>query len=93
MLSKKHLEDVCLIYNQDHRTCRYLAQDELDWSKWHCYKCVPAMKHKLDCTLAKKIAEAKKRGADPKQLGQAMGDNCSGYPIFNHLEQGYDKDN
>jgi hypothetical protein len=92
MLSSKQLKDVCLAEIHDHRQCRYLAQDEMDWSKWYCCKKVEAKKRKIDAAIDKYLRECKKNGSDPYSNGVPLGDNCAGYPIFRHIQQGCDQD-
>lgn len=92
MLSAKQLQDVCLAQRGDHRQCRYLAQDELDWRKWYCHKLLPNKKAKIDSTVKKYVEDCRKSGLDPRAQAVPLGDNCSGYPLLRHVEQGYDKD-
>jgi len=88
-LSLKQLQDVCLLYASDYRRCRYLGQDENDPSIWQCLK-KSLKKKEIDDEAADYLKELKKKGIDPKTQGIPLGDNCSGYPIFKYLKQGYD---
>jgi len=92
MLSNKQLQDVCLCYSGGSAQCRYLAQDEVDWKKWYCQKLIRSKKDKIDVTVEKYREECRKAGTDPFSQGSPIGDNCSGYPLLRHVEQGYDKD-
>ena len=92
MLSQKHLQDVCLVYNHDHTMCRYTAQDPADWQKTHCCKLRPESKRRVDVAIKKFFIDCKSKGVDPHNQNIAQGNNCKGYPIFKHLEQGYDKE-
>lgn len=82
-LTAKHLNDICLINHADKsKTCRYLCRDDLHENKWHCRKLRPSEKKKID-----KIADNYSgRGSVP------LGDNCPGYPLLRHIDQGYDVD-
>ena len=92
MLSQKHLRDVCLVYDTTSAKCRYLAQDESDYSKFYCLKKSPQKSREIDVELADFVKEARKKGKDPRKENIALGDNCQGYPVLRYLEQGYDKD-
>lgn len=89
-LSKKHLQDVCLLQG-GYKKCRYLAQDDTDYTKWYCLK-KTSKKDEIDQEVDDFVRETKKKGQDPKKTGTALGDNCEGYPILKIIEQGYDKD-
>ena len=89
-LSKKHLEDKCLLGESTSRTCRYLAQDEIDWSKHYCLK-KSGKKSDIDVETSEFIEKIRKKGKDPFKENIPLGDNCGGYPILKHTEQGYDQ--
>ncbi len=88
MLSPKQLKDVCLL-GGNHLQCRYLAQDD-DQSKWFCLK-KSSRKQEIDEEIVEHLKELNKKGIDPIKQGIPLGDNCSGYPILKHKEQGFDK--
>jgi hypothetical protein len=90
MLSTKHLKDVCLAGSNSSEKCRYLAEDETEPSKYYCLKKSSRAKD-VDVELEDFINEMRKRGKDPSKENVPMGNNCSGYPILRHKEQGYDK--
>lgn len=90
MLSKKQLQDVCLLYTLNHQRCRYLAQDDIDWQKWYCLK-KTSKRSDIDVETNEFIADCRKKNQDPKQAGIPLGDNCQGYPVLKFIEQGYDK--
>lgn len=78
-LSSSHLQDICLLGFQDpSRTCRYLRNDELDPSKWHCQKLLPQVKIRIDAEV------------DSADKSFPCGDNCQGFPILKNIVQGYD---
>lgn len=80
-LSSKQLTDVCLLgHNDITKTCKYLRNDELDSSKWHCQKLIPEIKSKIDYQVEISLKKV------------PLGDNCKGYPILKNIIQGYDKD-
>lgn len=80
-LSNKHLHDVCLLRSEDKSSiCRYLANDDLDSSKWHCQK--------LKANAKKSIDREVERSLDVVPSG----DNCQGYPVLKNILQGYDVD-
>jgi len=89
-LSLAQLKDVCLLHRQDGKRCRYLAQDELDGSKWYCLK-KSGKKAEVDDETEDYIKESKKKGIDPRSQVIPLGDNCAGYPILKHITQGYDQ--
>lgn len=95
MLSKKHLNDICLlggINGKPFRQCRYLAQDDKDWGVYYCVKHKKAEKAKIDKKIAQFLQECAQNKKDPRQENCPVGNNCDGYPILKHVEQGYDKD-
>lgn len=80
-LSPNHLEHVCLLGLPDaSKTCRYLRNDELDPSKWHCQKLAVQSKKRIDLEV------------EMSPEGMPSGDNCAGYPILKNIVQGYDLD-
>ena len=86
-ISNRHLGEICLLHHPDAtRTCRYLVNDELDDSKWYCQKLRTEVKRKIDDTL---LEISKKVRA---KLGIPSGDNCDGYPLLKHIQQGFDVD-
>jgi hypothetical protein len=91
MLSKKQLQDICLLHSQG--TCRYLDSDDADHTKWCCLKHNSIKKKTIDAGVSAFVTECKSKGLDPVKQNNFIGDNCSGYPFLKHLEQGYDKDN
>jgi len=79
-LSPKQLKDVCLLGHSDiSKTCRYLRNDELDQSKWHCQKLMCGVKSKIDYQVETSIKKS------------PSGDNCAGYPVLKNIVQGYDQ--
>jgi hypothetical protein len=92
MLSKKQLEDICLKYHNNYKTCRYCAEDDQDSSKFYCAK-MTAQKAIIDSEVEDYLKKLKKKNQDLKKQGLPVGDNCTGYPFMKHIEQGYDKDN
>lgn len=90
MLSLPQLEDVCLLYG-GHKQCRFLDGDDNDYTKFYCKK-KSAEAASINQDVDEFIAEAKKNGDDPRDYGQALGDNCSGYVKLNDVLQGYDVD-
>jgi hypothetical protein len=90
-LSLKQLQDVCLLYKGGHKRCRYLARDDGDTGKWYCLK-KTAKKSEIDDEANEFVKDQKKKGLDPSKQGYPLGNNCDGYPILKHIEQGFDKD-
>lgn len=88
-LSKKQLTDKCLAFQNTSSKCRYCAQDDDDWNKHYCLK---KSSQKADCDVEVEsfIRETRKKGNDPYKEMFPLGDNCPGYPITKHIEQGYD---
>ena len=89
MLSKKQLLDVCLLYSGDSRRCRFLTQDESDYTKWHCLK-LTSRKSDIDVEVSDFIKDCRRKGTDPTKSNLPLGDNCGGYPILRSINQGYD---
>lgn len=90
MLSQKQLKDVCLLHDDSFKKCRYLSQDEQSPNKYYCMK-KSALASTIDLEVDSFIKECKKRNVNPKQEKVPLGNNCLGYPIMRHIEQGYDK--
>jgi len=90
MLSKNHLKDVCLADSNSHDKCRYLAEDENERGKYHCLKKSSKAKD-IDIEVQDFLAEMQMKGKDPKKQNVPIGNNCSGYVVLRHKEQGYDK--
>ena len=91
MLSEKQLENVCLLNCKTYEKCRYLKQDENDYTKFYCQKLM-AEGRQLDKDLETFVELTTKFGKDPRKDNVPMGDNCSGYPVLKHIKQGYDCD-
>jgi hypothetical protein len=89
-LSLPQLKDVCLLYRQDYKRCRYLGQDDMDGSKWYCMK-KNIKKAEIDAETEEYLKESKKKGLDPRTQPVPLGDNCAGFPILKHIDQGYDQ--
>lgn len=89
MLSAKQLKDICLL-NSGSKQCRYLAEDESDSRKYYCLKKSHRSKE-VDIEVEDFLQEMKRKGKDPKKENTPLGDNCSGYIILRHKEQGYDQ--
>ena len=90
MLSKNHLKDVCLLDQNTHMKCRYLAEDENDRGKFYCLKRSSKAKD-IDMEVEDFLKEMQIKGKDPSKQNVPIGNNCSGYVILRHKEQGYDK--
>jgi hypothetical protein len=91
-LSNNQLKHICLLDESSHKTCRYLKNDDLEPSKWYCYKLRDSDKRKKDAQVKQLIKDCKDRNLDPKTLNIAMGDNCQGYVLLKSIVQGYDCD-
>lgn len=89
MLSQKQLRDVCLVYDTTFQKCRYLSQDENDYTKFYCLK-KTARANDIDVELDDFIRDTRKKGKDPRKENVPLGDNCQGYPLLRHINQGYD---
>lgn len=98
MLSLKQLNDVCMSNvgwtpgNLASQQCRYLDQGSNWWNpKCYCLKKKVSAKKKIDKEIKNHIAKCKIAGVNPRDTNTPMGDNCQGYPLLKHIEQGYDK--
>lgn len=88
MLSKKQLLNICML-GSGSKTCRYLGTDDDDPSKYVCLK-LASDKKRIDSKIVDKTA--KTGGVLPTHMANwPMGNNCEGYPLLKHIEQGYDK--
>jgi len=86
-LTNRHLGEVCLLHHPDPtKTCRHLVNDELHPGKWYCQKLRPESKLQADDFVADLSRKARAK------LGVPCGDNCPGYPLLKHVEQGFDVD-
>jgi hypothetical protein len=65
-LSKKQLQDVCLLYDGTHKKCRYLAQDDADWTRYYCLK-KSGKKSEIDVETDEFIRDTRKKGKRPPQ--------------------------
>lgn len=90
MLSKNQLRDVCLVDNKTHTKCRYLAEDDSERGKYYCLK-KSAKAKDIDIEVQDFLQEMHMKGKDPKKQNVPIGNNCPGYVILRHKEQGYDK--
>lgn len=90
MLSLKQLQDVCLYNDNSSLKCRYLGQDENDYTKYYCAKKLASSAHDIDAELDDYIKNLTAKGKDPTKENIPLGDNCQGYPLLRHIEQGYD---
>lgn len=89
MLSKRQIEDICLVYQGAHQ-CRYLEGDSTDYSKFYCRKRTPD-RAVIDEVVDDHIKERIRLGKDPMTEDEAIGDNCSlGFLPFKDKLQGYD---
>lgn len=88
MLSPKQLKNICLYNQHNHRMCRYLYQDDVDYTRWYCAKLHPSKKDKVDAAVSDFLKDCKKQGTDPKSQSVPLGDNCYGFPILKHIVQG-----
>ena len=87
-LSKKQLEDYCLPLG-GHQRCRYLAEDDHGFGQHYCIK-KTKMKSKIDLKVEELIKTMKRKGTNPASQGRPLGDNCKGFILLHHKEQGYD---
>lgn len=86
-LTKRHLAEVCLLHHPDPtKTCRYLVNDELEPDKWYCQKLRDEAKKQIDEHMSATNRKSRLRSGIPS------GDNCEGYPLLKHMQQGFDVD-
>lgn len=78
-LTRAQLQDVCGLYSNDD-TCIYLKHDRTEG----CYVCLKKHKKSKE-TVDKIIAKGLKDGTI-----KDFNDNCPGYPLLKHIQQGYD---
>lgn len=91
MLSLKQIKDVCLVDEISSSRCKYLSQDESDDTKFYCLK-LSAKGREIDEEIESFLNDMRKRNKDPFKESLPLGDNCGGYPVMRHIEQGYDLD-
>jgi len=92
MLSLKQLQDVCLCHDGTFERCRYLEQDEDDWSTFFCVKLVPKKRADIDEQIDQFVEKCHKLGKDPTKENIPLGDNCKGYLKLRAVQQGYDQE-
>lgn len=88
VLTPKHVKDVCTGLGGSHR-CRFLSQDENDYTKWYCMK-KTGKAAIIEAEYKQYIEDCSKRGTDPASANFPLADNCEGYPLLRHIKQGYD---
>lgn len=91
-LSNRQLQDICLLNSEDKsKTCRYLSNDELDENKWYCQKLRGKIKERIDDDVFV-FLHRHKSASSSSVPAFPCGDNCQGYPMLKHIQQGYDVD-
>lgn len=88
-LSKGQVSDVCLL-GQGTQQCRYLAEDDVVRNMFYCLKKSKDKKDKIDVEVSSLVKDLKRRGKDIDAQNIPVGNNCGGYIILKHVEQGYD---
>jgi hypothetical protein len=88
-LSKDQVSDVCLL-GQGTQQCRYLAEDDVVRNMFYCLKKSKDKKEKIDVEVSSLVKDLKRKGKDIDAQNIPVGNNCSGYIILKHIEQGYD---
>lgn len=92
-LTKKQLQDVCLIWGGASQ-CRYLDEDvDDDGDIVHICKKKSPFKKVVDEELVDFLDDCKKTSQDPHKQGVPLGDNCIGYVVLKTKPQGYDVKN
>lgn len=86
MLSKKQLNDVCLINGGSQHCCYRVDSKGVHF----CVKKSPVLKKKVDERVRKYLEDCAKNGTDPYASNFQLGNNCPGYPLLRNIEQGYD---
>lgn len=87
-LTTKQLKDVCML-GGGYKQCRYLAQDELDYSKYYCLKKTSQAKQ-IDEDLDDELSRLRAKKVSYKTQNFPVGDNCCGYLVLKVIDQGYD---
>ena len=87
MLSKKQLEDVCLL-GREAKCCRYLCEDERK-NTHYCLK-KTSKKTMIDAEVGEFLSFCNKKQIDPSTFYLPIADNCSGFPLLKSIKQGYD---
>ena len=88
-LSKDQVSDVWLL-GQGTQQCRYLAEDDVVRNMFYCLKKSKDKKEKIDSEVSSLVKDLKRKGKDIDAQNIPVGNNCSGYIILKHIEQGYD---
>lgn len=79
MLSKKQLEDVCLV-GREASCCRYLCEDEAKKDAYYCLK-KSSKKAVIDLEVAEFLAFCNKKKIDSSSFYLPIADNCDGVPL------------
>ena len=87
-LSKDQVSDVCLL-GQGTQQCRYLAEDDVIINTFYCLKKSKNKKEKIDVEVSSLVRDLKRKGKDINARNIPVGNNCGGYIILKHIEQGY----
>lgn len=86
-LTLNQLEFVCLFNDKDGNKCRYLAYDQDNNSNdWICLK-KTSKKIKIDKQVEDFITNNKNYKFLMNEI-PPLGDNCKGFPVMKHLQQG-----
>jgi len=88
-LSRNQVSDVCLLGQGIHQ-CRYLAEDDRIVNTFYCLKRSKGKKEKIDVEVSSLVKDLKRKGKDISGQNIPVGNNCGGYIILKHIEQGYD---
>lgn len=91
MLTKIHLETVCLANGPVYLRCRYIGYADGDPGTALCNK-ISCHKKDIDREVEQELQRMKADGKSPVYEDYPIGDNCPGYPIFYDLPQGIDVD-
>jgi len=92
MLSRKQLEDVCMMGCGDYRQCRYIREEGN--GTFNCCKLRPNEKKKIDQKIDEFFRKCNTNGTDPygpdaDPNGPApLGDNCQGHIILHNVTTG-----
>lgn len=89
MLSLKQVSDFCMGFDTTFKRCRYFSQDENDDQKFYCLK-LSSKSSEIDAEISSYLSECQKKNRDPLLENVPLGDNCDGYPVLRHIQQGYD---
>lgn len=87
-LTSLQVLNVCKYHEASAESCRYVLIDDHDQGKFYCAKLSLTKKKNIDERVAQYYSDCYTKNVDPLDGGAPLGNNCPGFPIMKHLNQG-----